>query len=88
MDSGKEWRPINPTDSSGYLNDLAIDPSDPRKIYVGGFSSGLMMSSDRGDTWRHIDGGIWTRNIECVVIASGRIYAGTRDTGLWVRESE
>ncbi len=84
-DAGREWLRIMP--ARGMLTDLAIDPSDPRKIYVAG-SGGLMMSSDRGDTWRHIDEGVWTRNFECVVIAAGRIYAGTRDTGLWVRESE
>ncbi|MBI2837192.1 MAG: hypothetical protein HYX75_02685 [Acidobacteria bacterium] len=85
-DAGREWVRIMP--ARGMLSDIAIDPSDPRKIYVAGAASGLLMSSDSGDTWRHVDEGVWTRNFECVVIAAGRIYAGTINTGLWVRESE
>lgn len=48
LDGGRTWRRIS---DQGYV--LAIDPSNPRTLYLG-TRNGLLRSRDRGRTWRKI----------------------------------
>lgn len=57
------------------VNAIAVDPSDPRSIWVGA-SSGLVHSLDGGTTWSAAGAGLSKPNaVSAIGFAAGRIYA-------------
>ena len=73
-----------------YLNDVAIDPSDPSRAFVavGGWgSSHLFKTEDFGATWTDVDNGnLPDAPMQSVVVdplLSDYIYAGN-DIGVWL----
>ncbi|HQR45144.1 MAG TPA: glycosyl hydrolase [Thermoanaerobaculia bacterium] len=71
-DGGKTWRKVLYVDEKTGAGDLAIDPGNPRILYAamwqavrrpwtmesGGPSSGLYKSTDGGETWKKLAGGL------------------------------
>ena len=56
---GSTWSNIStvPTDASGVgIRSIAFDPSNPAKVYLTAYNSGVYESSDRGVTFSLIDG--------------------------------
>jgi len=75
LDSGATWQKVLYKDELTGAVDLAFDPRNPRKVYAvlwqaqqgpwenGSFSgpaSGLFQSTDGGDTWKQLTGGLPT----------------------------
>jgi photosystem II stability/assembly factor-like uncharacterized protein len=72
QDGGKTWKKVLSVDARTGASDLAMDPTNPRILYAGmwealrqpwGFSSGgkgggLFKSTDGGDTWKKLAGGL------------------------------
>jgi len=78
--SAQTWRPMGPP--GGDVRTLAVDPSDPRRIYLGTSDGHVFASSDAGDHWQLI-GRAGTR-LDSVVAAllvdprdSHTLYAAT-----------
>ena len=71
-DGGKSWRKVLYVDEKTGAGDLALDPGNPRVLYAamwqhvrrpwtmesGGHSSGLWKSTDGGETWKKLAGGL------------------------------
>lgn len=72
LDAGDHWTNVLFLDDSTGCVDLAIDPSDPDRVFAvtwertrrahtrdyGGPSSGIYRSTDGGDTWTRLAGGL------------------------------
>lgn len=55
----RDWQLINPMAESGYLLHLAIDPTEPRKLYAvshdpGSRRQSVIVSEDGGASWRRL----------------------------------
>lgn len=50
--AANQWKEIGPTNVGGRVRALALHPTDPETIYVGGASGGVWKSNDGGQTWR------------------------------------
>ena len=71
-DGGKTWKQVFAVDSTTGPSELAMDPTNPRVLYVamwdhqrlpwyvrsGGPGSGIWKSTDGGDTWSRLTGGL------------------------------
>jgi len=72
QDGGRTWRKVLFVDDRTGASDLSIDPSNPRVLYAGfwqvvrkpwtfesgGPGSGLWKSTDGGETWKKLAGGL------------------------------
>lgn len=67
---------------------IAVDPSDPVRLYVGTWGTGLWRSSDAGRSWEPVGVGIPHDEITAVAVGrvqdlhSGVVYAGTEPSTL------
>ena len=73
VDGGKTWKNVKYSDPDTGATDVAIDPSNPKIVYVatlarrrtwwgyngGGPGSALWKSTDAGETWTKLDGPGW-----------------------------
>lgn len=74
-DGGKSWSAVRP----GKVLDLAVDPSQPDRVYAG-TKEGLYRSSDGGASWSRAAQGLKGDEVEAVVVApDGQVFAGTFD---------
>ncbi len=65
---------------------IAVDPSDQRSLWAGS-SSGLMHSSDGGNTWSAADGGLSKPNaVSAIGFAGGHLYASD-STGVFEQDT-
>ncbi|MCU0305218.1 MAG: hypothetical protein MUC56_14295 [Thermoanaerobaculales bacterium] len=49
--AGLELRGLGPAVSSGRISDIAVDPTDPSRIFVTAASGGVWRSTNAGTTW-------------------------------------
>lgn len=76
-DGGKTFQRITPTDF--ILNDILLDPRDPRRILIATDRGGVFASDDAGATFHPANDGFSQRQITSVVEAPGDpsdLYAG------------
>jgi len=72
---------------------LAVDPRDPRRLYVGTFDDGVYVTEDGGESWRAADSGLDDRRVLSLAVSpaqerAGRsaVYAGTEPSNLYRSE--
>jgi len=72
---------------------VAVDPHDPRRVYVGTFDRGLFASDDGGDRWTAAKHGLEDDRVLAVAVSlsdrpSGvsAVYAGTEPSNLYRSE--
>jgi photosystem II stability/assembly factor-like uncharacterized protein len=72
---------------------VAVDPSDPDRVYVGTFDAGLYASDDGGRTWGGGEEGLNDRRIMSVAVSLSHreggisvVYAGTEPSNLYRSE--
>jgi len=56
--AGATWVRIGPPGRNGDMVDIAVDPRDPRTIYLPRRAYGIVKSRDRGATWSAINAGL------------------------------
>jgi photosystem II stability/assembly factor-like uncharacterized protein len=64
---------------------LAVDRTDPRRMFVGSTRGGVYRSDDGGQSWQPCNEGIVHRDIWCVVQHPARnlLYAGSSPAGVY-----
>jgi photosystem II stability/assembly factor-like uncharacterized protein len=98
---GRSWeqRPVDiaeecPNVGVPRVTGIAIDPANHRNIWVGLEVDGVRRSTDGGDTWDSIDGGIPNPDVHNVAVAGGPpktvivvvnndVYTSTNDGATW-----
>ena len=72
---------------------VAVDPRDPRRVYVGTFDDGLYFSEDGGRTWRQDERGLGDRRVLSLAVSPSHresgvsvAYAGTEPSNLYRSE--
>lgn len=72
---------------------IAVDPRDPRRVYVGTMDSGLWFSSDGGGSWREAGPSINEPRVLSVAVSPSHehagvsvVYAGTEPSNLYRSE--
>jgi photosystem II stability/assembly factor-like uncharacterized protein len=72
---------------------VAVDPADPRRVYVGTMDGGLWVSDDGGDSWVQAGAGIAERRVLSVAVSPSHqvsgvsvVYAGTEPSSLYRSE--
>jgi photosystem II stability/assembly factor-like uncharacterized protein len=100
-DGGQTWGLINENPLAGFerprqdpdlpgstLCVLAVDPTDPDRVYAGFFAGGVVISRDGGELWEPSSAGMdpetSVRAIEVDPTNPDVVYAGTLDGGVYV----
>jgi uncharacterized repeat protein (TIGR01451 family) len=86
LDRGVSWS-LTGRNSSNVVfsaNSVAVDPSNPARIYAGTFGSGVYRSMNGGESWGDYEGSLsgFAGVVLCVVVDpnnSSTLYAGTFD---------
>jgi photosystem II stability/assembly factor-like uncharacterized protein len=85
VDAGANWSQL---DSPSRTNELAIDPSNPLRMYVTTEDSGVHRSMDGGQSWQSsiqgLQGDEVFTSIAVVPDGSGFVYAGSIEHGLYI----
>ena len=73
---------------------VAVDPSDPNRVYVGTFDDGLYATEDGGETWHDAWDGARDRRVMAVSVSPSHaedgvsaVYAGTEPSNLYRSEN-
>lgn len=85
---GGLWRNVHGNARSGDVEAIAVNPTSPDTILLGG-NEGLVRSSTAGNSWVSANDGIQAMRIEKFTAANGsnRIYMQTNASGIFVLES-
>jgi len=87
QDGGTTWKASNDTVSSqANVIDLAIDPHDPKTVYIATGNCGLLKTTDGGVTWSKTDREESSTIVSSVAvnpIDSSIVYAGFERKGLY-----
>lgn len=74
---------------------VAVDPTNPRRMYAGTFDNGLHRSLDGGQTWVDVSAGIASARVMSVAFAPARsvdgtsaVYAGTEPSAIYRSEDD
>jgi hypothetical protein len=70
---------------SGRVSAIAVDPTDPKIVYVGGAQGGVYRSQNGGQTWEPLLGGALNFAIGCITVDptdSTRVLIGTGEGNL------
>lgn len=68
------------SDAKGHVRTIAIDPNDPRRIYLAIEVGGVVRTEDGGETWENVHGGIHD-DVHSVAVnpkEGNVVYAATR----------
>ena len=104
-DGGENWEPVLQIDDETGATDLSMDPTNPRIMYAsmwehgrtpwfiksGGTAGGLYKTTDGGDSWRKLGGGlpklIGKTGVDVSASSPNRVYAiveaEIEQGGLW-----
>jgi photosystem II stability/assembly factor-like uncharacterized protein len=82
-DRGETWVPVFGLAAHSWVNSIAIDPTDPRRLYVA-TSGGVFVSTDGAASWVPLDGGLPTDSVLDVAIdGTGTILRAATTSGLF-----
>jgi hypothetical protein len=66
---------------------LAVDPADPRCVYVGTEHSGVFISHDGGESWQRADPNVPRLMISSLLALGGNLLVGTVPAALYRKRS-
>ncbi len=84
-DGGQQWQPTAPATATANVYAVAVDPTDARRLAVGGWAIGVLVSSDGGATWQPRADGLPSTNVLTLAFDPahpGRLWAGTFEEGV------
>lgn len=82
-DAGVTWNPV--LNASRRIYDVTVDPKQHNLLYAAGFEAAIYRSSDRGNTWWHIQGFNF-KDAHRVIpdpLDSSKIYVTTFGSSVW-----
>jgi len=80
---GKKWLPVERALTYWSVTCLAVDPEDPKLVYVGTEHSGIFVSHDGGAHWKRLEPNV-PRLMTCSLLAlSGALLVGTVPAALY-----
>jgi hypothetical protein len=85
------WTSIGPDNIGGRMLSLAIDPTDPSRVWAGAASGGLWLSTVAGegaDAWTRVETGFPSLSVSAVVLQPSDpdvMYIGTGEISRYVR---
>src|SRR5215212_1161338 len=92
LDGSESDRMETALDGSGAVC-IAVDPRDPRRVYVGTFDDGVYATDDGGRTWRASESGLGDSRVLSIAVSPSHersgtsvIYAGTEPSNLYRSE--
>ena len=90
VDGGESWsRLFNGLSCRGYLESLAVAPSNKDVLYVSALGGGLFRSDDAGLTWQHADKGIDELDIDEMLVSpysENTVICAARSGGVHLTE--
>jgi photosystem II stability/assembly factor-like uncharacterized protein len=81
--SRDEWRPVERALTYWAGTCLAVDPLDPRVVYVGSERSGLFVSRDGGASWERPQPNVPRLSLFALLARPGEVLAGTVPAALY-----
>jgi photosystem II stability/assembly factor-like uncharacterized protein len=82
-DGGVAWTVASPQIQGFDVHGLALDPSQPAKMYAYAVGKGMLVSNDGGGSWTHIPGFADQHYLTgLVVTADGTLLAGSPQLGI------
>ena len=77
-DNGETWEHLNPPQPSGDIYDLAVDPKNADVVYVPRRLTGIIKSTDGGQTFKPINNGLHNVGVSLLAVpeetGSGDVY--------------
>lgn len=75
--AGDDWVPAGRALTYWSATSLAVDPAEPRSIYLGTERSGLFVSDNGGVSWRRANPNVPRLMISCLLALPGTLLVGT-----------
>jgi len=78
-----QWRSIGPIGQGGRVDDLAVDPTNPHRYFVGFATGGLWRTTNNGTTFDPVFDEYETHSVGAVAVAASNpdvIYVGTGES--------
>lgn len=88
-DYGKNWQPSSILDEQNDVTFISSVVSYKGEIYAGTYIYGVYRSTDKGESWIHLDQGLFGaggQTIIDLVVRGDSIYAGTAGAGIFVMD--
>jgi photosystem II stability/assembly factor-like uncharacterized protein len=80
-DGGATWRRANTGLSPRHINALALDPRNPRVLYVSAGNL-VLRSTDGAATWHLLNAGVPAVGVSAFAIGGGKVFAATNGDGV------
>lgn len=85
-DHGRSWRKVSVSNKHAHLDvmDIALDPREPKTIYVATHEAGVLKSTDGGKTWREVNSGLQGLDVHGLAIDPNvptTLHAAVREKG-------
>jgi photosystem II stability/assembly factor-like uncharacterized protein len=85
-DRGRTWKKVPVSTKHAHLDvmDIAVDPREPKTIYMATHEAGVLKSADGGKTWKEASSGIGGPDVHGIAIdpnIPSKLHAAVRDKG-------
>lgn len=91
QDGGQTWSSDTVGLPADWVFSLAVDPTDPRRVYAAVYRHGVFRSTDGGATWAPLGPGLEGLAITALLLDRRdpkTLFAGTLGDGVWVLTQE
>ena len=83
VNGGVSWASVKPIASPGVVNTVATDPQHSGVVYLGLADRGILMSANRGRSWKDLGGPFNSTKIVIDPVNPAILYATTLSSGLF-----
>lgn len=91
VDGGRTWEtvPLPARIAPSGISQIVVNPDKPTFIYTAGIGTGVILSQDRGASWRPINTGLPSAQVEALAIHAFRretLFVSIRGRGMYRTE--